>query len=105
MNKHQAGAAEPRLLGVYMKIRIWDNGGSTIDRYTILIDKHLFYMSMYPDRANEVNMYARELKHTMNMNAVLAIMKHHTPIRPIPKTLRYAIRERCKQIRRDENES
>jgi len=38
-----------------MKVEIYDNGGKTCDRYTVIIDDDVFAMSMYPNRG--VNMY------------------------------------------------
>ena len=83
-----------------MKINVFDNGGITCDRYVVLIDKHVFYMSYYADRANEINTYGGDM--VSDINAIIKFMKrlkfiHHAKI---PKNLKYAIRERCKQTRR-----
>jgi len=82
-----------------MKINVFDNGGITCDRYTVFINKHVYYMSYYPDRANEVNQYGGEFK--SNRNAMIKFMEelHLTKINKIPKHLKYAIKERCKQCR------
>ena len=81
-----------------MKISIWDNGGITCDRYTVLIDKHEFLMSYYPDRANEVNQYLGEVYcipiATMNLTT-----DKNTLLPKIPKNIRYAIRQRCQELR------
>jgi hypothetical protein len=85
-----------------MKINIWDNGGITCDRYTVFIDKHIFHMSIYPDRANEVNSYAGEFKPSIKaFNAAMHRMLF-IKIDKIPKTLKYAIRQRILEIRHGE---
>jgi len=89
-----------------MKINIWDNGGITCDRYTVFIDKYMFFMSIYPDRANEVNSYVGEFRHGMGeFNIEFDAAMHcmlFIKIDKIPKTLKYAIRQRILQIRHGE---
>ena len=55
-----------------MKIHVFDNGGITCDRYVVFIGKHIFNMSYYADRANEVNMYMGTYK--SNDDAMIAVM-------------------------------
>jgi len=48
-----------------MKVHIWDNGGKTIDRYLVLIDKNYVYtMSENPLSPDGVNMFGFELVDT-----------------------------------------
>ena len=83
-----------------MKIHVWDNGGITMDRYIVFIDQDMFYMSIYPDRANEVNMYAGTFKSPINsMNKAMAMLEFKRV--QMPKSLKYAIRQRCKEIRHE----
>jgi hypothetical protein len=83
-----------------MKIYIWDNGGITMDRYIVLIGQHCYYMSIYPDRANEVNMYAGTLKSNIHaINKTMANLKFKNV--QMPKSLKCAIRLRCKEIRHE----
>lgn len=81
-----------------VKIQVWDNGGITMDRYTVLINKHEFLMSYYPNRANEVNQYLREVYcipiATMNLTT-----DKNKLLPKIPKNIRYAVRQRCKELR------
>lgn len=85
-----------------MKIRVFDNNGITMDRYIVLIGRHIFNMSYYADRANEVNTYAGTYKSDDEaMMAMMDLLKF-TERDKIPKNLKYAIRQRCKQIRYDE---
>jgi len=85
-----------------MKIHVFDNGGITCDRYVVFIGKHIFNMSYYADRANEVNMYMGTYKSDDDaMIAVMNVLKF-TKHNKIPKNLKYAIKQRCKQMRYDE---
>jgi hypothetical protein len=81
-----------------MKIYVWDNGGTTIDRYVVFIGQHVFNMSTYPDKANGINQYEGTLKSDIPaINKTIARMKFENV--QIPKSLKYAIRLRCKEIR------
>lgn len=40
-----------------MKIYTYDNGGTTIDRYTIIIDNDVYSMSINPNSPQGVNEY------------------------------------------------
>lgn len=87
-----------------MKIYIWDNGGITCDRYTVFIGNHIFLMSIYPDRANEVNSYVGTFVsniHAMNKAMIKMLFKNVQ----MPKSLKCAIRQRCKEIRSDQHEN
>jgi len=42
-------------------IQIFDNEDKTFDRYTVVINKDVYFMSPYPDRANECCYYACNL--------------------------------------------
>lgn len=69
-----------------------------MDRYIVFIDKHMFDMSIYPDRANEVNMYAGTFEPPISsMNKAMAILEFKSV--QMPKSLKYAIRQRCQEIR------
>ena len=84
-----------------MKIQVWDNGGITMDRYTIYIDKHEFLMSFYADRANEMNMYMGEKQSSYEVIEHLMKYTENTLLPKIPKNIKYAIRQRCKELRRE----
>jgi hypothetical protein len=84
-----------------MKIMIFDNNGITMDRYIVTIKQHTYYMSQYPNRANEVNTYAG--KFNRDTTKISKMMKNlgFKQLNKIPKSLKYAIRQRCKEIRHD----
>lgn len=67
--------------------------------YIVVIKDSIFAMGEYPDRANDVNIYMGEINRDWKWNQLTI----ETTILPkIPKNLKYAIRERCKQIRAEE---
>ena len=41
-------------------VKVWDNDGLTMDRYAILIENDLWFMSTYPAYPNGVCMYGGE---------------------------------------------
>lgn len=45
-----------------MKIVIWDNGGKTIDRYTVLIGGEVYGMSDDPHHPQGFNQYSHTIK-------------------------------------------
>lgn len=47
-------------------VNIYDNGGKTADRYTVIIDGAVYTMSDNATAPNGVNMYAGELKDLPN---------------------------------------
>ena len=42
---------------LFSTVKAWDNGGLTMDRYAILIEEDLWFMSDYPGYPNGVRMY------------------------------------------------
>jgi hypothetical protein len=82
-----------------MNIQIWDTK-RTASRYTVCIDNHVFWMGIYPDRANDLNMYAGEKQLSSN-KGFDRMMKQNGAMKltKIPKNLKYAIRQRVKEIR------
>ena len=87
-----------------MKIIVFDNDGISVDRYVVFINKYCFHMSTYPDRANEVNMHGGEFQ--SSIENIIKLMQHigFVKMTKIPKSIKYAIRQRCKEIRNDDNE-
>ena len=67
--------------------------------YIVVIKDSVFEMGEYPDRANNVNIYMGEIKEDWEW---YQITQGTTILQKIPKNLKYAIRERCKQIRAEE---
>ena len=67
--------------------------------YIVVIKDSVFEMGEYPDRANDVNIYVGEIKEDWEW---YQITQGTTILSKIPKNLKYAIRERCKQIRAEE---
>ena len=67
--------------------------------YIVVIKDSVFVMGEYPDRANDVNIYMGEIKEDWEW---YQITQGTTILQKIPKNLKYAIRERCKQIRAEE---
>jgi len=67
--------------------------------YIVVIKNSAFEMGEYPDRANDVNIYMGEINEDLEW---YNITKGTTILPKIPKNLKYAIRERCKQIRAEE---
>lgn len=45
---------------IFDTVKAWDNGGLTMDRYAILIEESLWFMSAYPAYPKEVCMYGGE---------------------------------------------
>lgn len=70
-----------------------------MDRYMVFIDNHVFYMSRYPDRANEVNTYGGELKLSEKKRDKFMKTLKFVKLLAIPTVLKYAIRQRVQQIR------
>ena len=42
---------------IYDTIKVFDNGGETFDRYTVIIDKDVYTMSANPNSPQGVNLY------------------------------------------------
>ena len=82
-----------------MKIEIVETNRKVADKYTVIIgENYQFSMSEYPDRANEVNMFIGFIRPLWRYY----LTKDEKILSKIPKNLKYAIRERCKQIRAEE---
>ena len=66
--------------------------------YIVVIKNSVFEMGEYPDRANEINMFIGFIRPLWRYY----LTKDEKILSKIPKNLKYAIRERCKQIRAEE---
>ena len=85
--------------GIAMKIEIIETDRKVADKYTVIIgENYQFSMSEYPDRANEINMFIGFIRPLWRYY----LTKDEKILSKIPKNLKYAIRERCKQIRANE---
>ena len=42
---------------LFSNVTVWDNGGLTMDRYTVVIGDDVWFMSSYPGYPNGVCMY------------------------------------------------
>ena len=87
-----------------LKIHVFDNEGITFDRYTVLIGNYVFYMSRDADRANHVNICAKRLEYSEQNFIKLMEYCKFTQCKKIPKSIKIAVRERCKQIRSEQDE-
>lgn len=45
-----------------MRIVIWDNGGKTFDRYTVLIGRDVYGMSLHPQDPQGFGQYSHTIK-------------------------------------------
>lgn len=82
-----------------MQIFVIESELSVADKYTVIIGNDYFFMSAYPNRANEVNMYGGRITTSRQLRTLTEeanILKH------IPLTLKYAIKQWCQQIKREQ---
>ena len=70
-------------------IIIYDNGGKTADRYTVIINNDVYAMSYYPNRVNEVCSYWGSVEEFKKFNG--------RRLKYIPKNLRYQINQLIKE--------
>lgn len=82
-----------------MKIEVIKTNRKVADKYTVIIgENYEFTMSEYAHRANEVNMFVGFVRPLWRYY----LTENEKILPKIPKNLKPAIRERCKQIRADE---
>lgn len=72
-------------------IRVFDNGGKTFDRYTVIIDQYVFTMSENACSPQGINMFAGELSE-LDSEAVTA--GQPVMFEDLPKEVRKAIDNR-----------
>jgi hypothetical protein len=73
------------------RITIFDNEGRTADRYTVIINNEIYYMSFYPDRHNEVCILISD--NVIERLECLNDLKLEKRLNKIPKNLKYQIRK------------
>ena len=74
-------------------IKVWDNGGKTADRYTVLIDGHCFGMSENATSPNGFNQYIGRYQYGAAQDAGKRI-----DISLLPEPVRKAIWQRLEQM-------
>ncbi len=74
-------------------IKIYDNGGKTTDRYTVIINEDVYYMSFNPDRINEICSYTGNIEDFNKFNG--------KKLNYIPKNLRYKINQLILEYKRE----
>lgn len=73
-----------------MRIGIWDNGGKTIDRYTVVIGRAVYGMSLHPTDPQGFNQYS----HTLEKGVALSPPKDwgkKIPFEKLPGEVQVAI--------------
>ena len=66
------------------KIRVFDNGGETFDRYTIVIDNNVYGMSDNADQANGFNQYIGELGLDCNESNLNSFDNNQIELKQLP---------------------
>lgn len=61
-------------------IRIYDNEGETVDRYTVIIDEHCYGMSHNPMQPNGFDQYFGILGQDVDEGSHLGIKLDHIPM-------------------------
>jgi hypothetical protein len=77
-----------------MIIRIWDNEGKTLDRYTIMIQKDYFIMSQKAGSPQGVNQYIGSWPEINEKELGKLIMNRWRVIESLPHEIRVAIGKR-----------
>ena len=76
------------------KVTIYDNGGKTMDRYTVILGNQVFGMSENPTSAQGFNQWAGQAGTDVKVGAHLGKV---VKITSVPKEVQKAIKERMKQ--------
>jgi len=86
------------------RVIVWDNGGETTDRYTILIDgKYVFGMSSNPSHPQGFNQYAGNIedwvvyKDTNHFIKIWDTKETRLNIEDIPEQIKKAVINRIKE--------
>jgi hypothetical protein len=75
------------------KIQVFDNQGKTFDRFTVIINYDVYFMSPFADRANECCYYACNLLALADrFGYIKEIENNNIKLNKIPKSLKYQIR-------------
>ncbi|MCK9458800.1 MAG: hypothetical protein M0R80_04110 [Proteobacteria bacterium] len=75
------------------KIKVYDNDGKTFDRYTVIINYDVYFMSPHADKANHVCSYDCNLLALADrFGYIKEIEKNNIKLNKIPKSLKYQIR-------------
>lgn len=86
-------------------IKIYDNQGKTCDRYIVIINYDVYFMSPEPHRANHCCYYACNLLALADRSGYIKeIKKNSIKLNKIPKTLKYQIRNLIRIERRIRSE-
>ena len=84
------------------KVRVYDNGGTTADRFTVAIlrtqkGKHvadIYTMSLNPDLPNSVNMFSHTTEHDIRYSPFLKIDGTRIAVHNLPDDVIKAIEQR-----------
>jgi hypothetical protein len=83
-------------------IKIYDNQGKTFDRFTVIINHDVYFMSPFADRANECCYYACNLLALADrFGYIKEAEKNNIKLNKIPKSLKYQIRNIIKAERKE----
>jgi len=81
-------------------IRVFDNGGETFDRYTVIINTSVYGMSINANSPQGFNQYSGELDELIAVEDAINGKPHNMgkeiPILDLPLIVRLAIGERLK---------
>ena len=80
-----------------MNTHVYDNGGETVDRYTIIIGNDVYTMSQNAMSPNGFNQYAGTLRSGTETNVVLAESRRENPVSldSLPAQVQAAIKARA----------
>ena len=70
---------------------IYDNGGETIDRYTVVLGRDVYFMSDNPTSSSGINVYAGEKKDFDSFSG------EKVPLQQLPELVQKAIKARMSQ--------
>jgi hypothetical protein len=79
------------------QVTVYDNGGTTFDRYTVIIGDAVFGMSMHPRDPQGFNQYCCQLPIMSTESLGLQV-----PLHELPEEVRKAILERIADMNEDE---
>ena len=76
------------------KVTVYDNGGASMDRYTVIIGNQVFGMSDNPTSAQGFNQWAGQVGSDIKIGAHLG---KTVKVTSLPKPVQVAIKDRMKQ--------
>jgi hypothetical protein len=76
------------------EISVYDNGGKTADRYTVIIGNDVYSMSDNATAPNGVNMYAGEIGTDVHPDFIKRMKK--VKVNSLPQSVQKAITQRMK---------